>query len=1373
MRAEYPTVNAARSDPIPEEATPAWLVALDTGGTFTDLVARGPDGALRRAKVPSDGSILATVVWVGEVAIADEVGGDRRADEVGGDRPADDVGAVGAAERANAAPRGDASLLRVRIAPAAGLALPEGLLAGWRVAAADGATVTVVAHRGDEVLLRGVDEARVADLHAGQPIRFVRVAAAADTGAAPTALIDAPRLGLHIITGTPLDEPLPPVELRLSTTRGTNALLEGRGARVGVLVSDGLEGVVEIGDQTREDLFARVPRRTRRVAHGVAALPERSLADGTVALAAGTDACLDAATRLATEGCDAIVVSLAHALANGRERELAATLRTHGVHAIAARDIAAHPRLLARTETACVHARIAPILEAFVADATRSAPRPSRAAADARAFVFTSAGVLQRAARLLARDTLYSGPAGGARAVCSVARRHAIARAVGFDMGGTSSDVSRTAEGEVALRAESRIDGMTVAAPSVAIDSVAAGGGSICRLRDGAFEVGPESAGANPGPACYGRGGPLTITDINLLAGRMATGEGAMSVDRTAAERALDAAARARGVTPDEAMLAFLDIANARMALAIEALCVRDGVDPRGHALIAFGGAGGQHACAIADRLGIDRIVFPRFAGFMCAQGVFDASPARFATVPVLQPLDACVDTLAGLRSEAIAQAESALAADGFARAVEIGVRVALRLAGQEASIEVDDGTIEELRARFAARFHELFGYTPPPRAVEVVSLTARAAAPAGDARRATTAGADRARDGGTTTTAVTSAPATSTASNASTTAPAARHAPILSEGARADAAVLARGALAPGATVAGPAIITDAGETVVLDRSWRARVDASGDLVAERREPAQPRASAAEQELFAARLESIALAMGHVLERTALSPNIRDRLDFSCAVLDANGTLVQNAPHLPVHLGALGVCARAVLRALPLDEGDIAVTNHPAFGGSHLPDVTTVAPVFVDGRRVAFVAVRAHHAEIGGTRPGSFPPDARALAEEGVVLPPFHAVRAGVFDHTGCRARFADAPYPSRNPDENLADLLSQIAATRHGVAQVAALARETGAAFALRCEGELDRAHTALRRALVGLGSAEDASPPSRAHDGHPAPASATPPLCAERRLDDGAPIRVRLARRADGGLVIDFTGSAPVHRANFNAPRAVTQAATLYALRLLIDEPVPMNEGLLRAVDLVLPEGMLNPPFTADPTACPPVVAGNVETSQSVVAVLLDALGLAAESQSTMNNVLFGDAGFGVYETLGGGAGAGPDGDGASAVHVHMSNTRLTDIDVLERRAPVVIRRFAVRRGSGAGGRHRGGDGLVRSYEFLRPVSLSFFGSRRVHAPKGMAGGGDGACGVQHAVLAGRATPLPNGVLSLELAAGDRFTVETPGGGGYGRA
>ncbi|MFM1823070.1 MAG: hypothetical protein RI967_1336, partial [Planctomycetota bacterium] len=510
------------------------------------------------------------------------------------------------------------------------------------------------------------------------------------------------------------------------------------------------------------------------------------------------------------------------------------------------------------------------------------------------------------------------------------------------------------------------------------------------------------------------------------------------------------------------------------------------------------------------------------------------------------------------------------------------------------------------------------------------------------------------------------------------------------------------------------------------------------------------PRAGAAEGELFAARLESIALGMGHVLERTALSPNIRDRLDFSCAVLDADGTLVQNAPHLPVHLGALGVATRAVARALDLAEGDVAVVNHPAFGGSHLPDVTTVAPVHLEGARVAYVAVRAHHAEIGGTRPGSFPPDARSLAEEGVVLAPFLAVSRGAFDRDGARARFAGGPHPSRNPDENLADLEAQLAATRHGVDGVRALAAELGAeGFARRAADELARAERALLRAVA-------ARPPAA--------------RTATRLLDDGTPITASVAV-ADGRLRIAIASPVARHPRNFNAPRAVTQAAAMYALRLFVDEPVAMNEGLLRAVDLEIAPSMLAPAFDRDPARCPPVVAGNVETSQTVVAVLVEALGLSAESQSTMNNVLFGNAAFGVYETLGGGAGAGPAYAGASAVHVHMSNTRLTDVEVLERRAPVIVRAFRVRAGSGGAGRHPGGDGLVRSYEFRTPVSLSFFGSRRVHAPAGMAGGAPGACGTQHATVGGGAIDARASVLSLELGAGDVFTVETPGGGGWG--
>ena len=1331
IRAEYPTTAMTHDDPT-SAGNARWLVALDTGGTFTDVVARSPMAEIVRAKIPSDGSILARVVRH-VVANHEDV-----------DRP----------------PR---PVSHVDVEFAAGLVLPSGFLDGWTVEEGDERDETderparVLAHRTERgATIAPIVLDRVAAATIGLPLRLRR----------REHPVDAPRLGLHIVTGTPIAKPLPPIEIRLSTTRGTNALLQSRGARVGVLVSDGLRGVVEIGDQTRDDLFARVPRPSTRLAHAVESLPERSLAGGAVECMAPFDAILAKVAALQRSGCDTIVVSLAHALDNDREQAIAAALRGSGAPAIAARDVAAHPRLLTRTETACVHAQIAPILSEFVADATRSA-------SDARSFVFTSAGVLQRAERLLARDTLFSGPAGGARSVVAVARRHRIERAVGFDMGGTSSDVSRVTEGEVALRAESRIGRRTVAAPSVAVDSVAAGGGSICRVRDGAFEVGPESAGANPGPACYGRGGPAAITDVNLLAGRIAIEAGALALDRNRAEAAIDALAETRGATRDETIEALLDIANARMALAIETLCVRDGVDPRNHALVAFGGAGGQHACAIADRLGVTRIVFPRFAGFLCAQGVFDAQPARFASVPVLQTLEACAPGLEQLAAHARHQALAELAADGVAvpeaspdsggahidRSTLVTITASLRLVGQESTIVVPfAGThadIDAMRERFVGCFIELYGYQPPARAIELVSLEcralARSCAPTQVQEMATPRDARRQPPG---------------------TAPR-----IYSEGTWSDAAVLMRAALQPGDHIEGPAIVTDAGETVVIDRSWRAFVDASGDLVAERTRPADTRTSAAEQELFAARLEAIALSMGSLLERTALSPNIRDRLDFSCAVLDADGTLVQNAPHLPVHLGALGACARSVRDALasqgtPLADGDIAVTNHPAFGGSHLPDVTTVAPVVIDGRTVAYVAVRAHHAEIGGTRPGSFPPDAANLAEEGVVLAPFLAVHGGHFDRDAAYARFAAAPHPSRNPTENLADLEAQIAATRHGVARIASLARELGDTFATRCEGELVRADRALRRAAARL--AADAASPT--------------PRVAERFLDDDSPIRVSIETNSDPTrakcLRISFAGSAGIHARNFNAPLAVTCAATLYALRLLIDEPVPMNEGLLRSVEIDVPIGMLRPPFAADPRACPPVVAGNVETSQSVVAALLDALGIVAESQSTMNNTLFGNARSTIYETLGGGAGAGPGVDGASAVHVHMSNTRLTDIDVLERRAPVVIRRFEVREGSGGATDARGstdtrgGDGLVRSYEFREPVSLSFFGSRRRFAPRGVGAARpgadttsvDGACGVQRVRIAGITRDLNDAVLSLDLAAGDLFTVETPGGGGW---
>ena len=511
----------------------------------------------------------------------------------------------------------------------------------------------------------------------------------------------------------------------------------------------------------------------------------------------------------------------------------------------------------------------------------------------------------------------------------------------------------------------------------------------------------------------------------------------------------------------------------------------------------------------------------------------------------------------------------------------------------------------------------------------------------------------------------------------------------------------------------------------------------------------------AVQLELFTNRFAAVAREMGERLRRTAVSTNVKERLDFSCALLDPDGRLVVNAPHIPVHLGALGLCVRRVRETLPLGPGDVAVTNHPAFGGSHLPDVTLVTPVFLpaDGSLLGYVASRAHHAEIGGSRPGSMPPDARCLAEEGVVIPPVHLVRAGEPRWEAMRRHLLAPPFPSRAVEENLADLRAALAANRRGAEALLALAREHGAATLRRFMAALEeRAAERVRAALAGLPRGV---------------------LEAEERLDDGSPIRVRIALgdSTAGTAVIDLAGSAGVHPGNLNAPPAVVRSAVLYVLRLLIDEPLPLNEGLLAPVELRAPPGIFDPPFPEDPWHAPAVVGGNVETSQRLVDTLLKALGLAACSQGTMNNVLFGGERFGYYETVCGGAGAGPGFAGATAVHTHMTNTRITDPELLEHRYPVRVERFAVRRGSGGAGRYAGGDGAVREITFLAPMSLSLLTQHRVERPYGAAGGEPGAPGRQQLIRASGEIEELASVDAREVLPGDRLVLETPGGGGWG--
>jgi 5-oxoprolinase (ATP-hydrolysing) len=882
----------------------------------------------------------------------------------------------------------------------------------------------------------------------------------------------------------------------------------------------------------------------------------------------------------------------------------------------------------------------------------------------------------------------------------------------------------------------------------MAIETVAAGGGSICACRSGALAVGPGSAGADPGPACYGAGGPLTLTDVNLLLGRLDPGRFGIPVWVPAAREALERVWRdvvdqtGTAIAAEELLEGFLELADERMADAIRKVSVRRGYEPAGHALVAFGGAGPMHACAVAARLGMETVIVPDDAGLLSAVGLGQAPVEKFRQRQVLRPLERVETELPALLATLADEARRAVEADGVpSEQVIVRRRIAaLRLLGQDTALQVEVEQGRSLAEGFRARFEALYGHAPAARPVEVESLKVVASSRQEDPVDAPEEPEPH---------------------------PARTEATIRArfDGAWQRVPCLWRPGLRPGATVpaAAPAVVMGPYSTVVKPRGWELSVDGRNALLLQRQEghggaagasPRSKRHEAVELELFVGRMEAIAEEMGELLARTALSTNIKERRDFSCALLDAEGELVVNAPHIPVHLGSLGLCVRRLRAAGRLGRGEVVVTNHPGYGGSHLPDVTVVTPVDVGDARVGYVASRAHHAEIGGTRPGSMPPQATALAEEGVVIPPLTLIDArGEARWERLEALLgSEAPYPSRAVADNLADIRAAVAANTLGARALSELAARRGAEGLRRHMAALKRrAERQIRRALGAL--------PDGVHR-------------ARAALDDGTPLAVAVEVAGDGAT-IDLTGSGAVHRGNLNATPAVVRGVVIYVLRLLVDRPLPLNEGMMRAVTLKIPPGLLDPPFEhEDPARLPAVMGGNVETSQQLVDLLLGALGVMAASQGTMNNVVFGDERFGYYETVGGGSGAGPRGRGADAVHSHMTNTRITDVEVLEQRYPVRVERFAVRRGSGGGGRHPGGAGAVRELAFLAPLSLSLLSQRRVHGAPGLAGGEAGLPGAQRLLRADGEAEALEGVDGREVEPGDRLVLETPGGGGWGR-
>lgn len=1121
---------------------------------------------------------------------------------------------------------------------------------------------------------------------------------------------EAPLIGIRRLLGLDEGAPIPPCEVRMGTTIATNALLERRGEPCALIVTEGFEDVLRIGDQTRPSLFdlrvLRPPPLTERVLD----VPVRATRDGEIVCEE-----LDALRLGELGGLRSVAIAILHGpRAPELEQRLAERVRlgTSIEHISVSHEVDNERGLLARAETTVVDAYLTPLLRDYVERLRAELP-------GSELSIMQSSGSLTDAATFRGRHSVLSGPAGGVVALAWIAERAGIERAIGFDMGGTSTDVCRVA-GAVEKIYEARIAGVRLRAPMMAIHTVAAGGGSIARFDGERLSVGPESAGAAPGPLCYGRpeARELTLTDVNVALGRLPADRFPFALDERRAREALDDIARRAGSDADAIGAGFLEVAVSSMAEAIRRVTVAKGHDARDHTLVVFGGAGGQHACRVARRLGIRRVISHPLAGVFSAfgMGVADVGWHGEADVGSRVIGDAVPDWLTEVFERLEARGGAAMG-EG-ARAIR---RIDLRYEGTETgfTLEVADG----LTTTFAKRHSLELGYARPGH--PVVATTARV-----ELSRAAVAPAPmRApEDGDTTPLRVTSA--------------------YVGEQ-RQGVPVHGRERLTAGARIAGPSIVLEDTGALVVEPGWSLEVAPDGriDLFDETQdEGGATSLRAVMLEVLSNSFTSIAEQMGAVLQRTAMSTNIRERLDFSCALFDRKGGLTANAPHIPVHLGAMSETVRAVVEAHPDPApGDVYVSNDPAAGGSHLPDITVVSPVHADGALRFFVASRGHHADVGGITPGSMPPFSQTLEEEGVVFRAMRVVNGGHFDREGVRRVLTEAPYPARRPEENIADLEAMIAANHKGASLLFDLARRHGTDVVSEYMGHVQE--DAARRVEEAIGALPDGV------------------YRFEDALDDGSAIRVRIVV-CGGRMEVDFAGTAGERLdGNLNAPRAVTVAALIYVLRSLVRAPIPLNSGCLAPVTLSIPEGSL-----LDPSPERAVAGGNVETSQRVVDVLLGALGRAAASQGTMNNVTFGDDTFGYYETVAGGAGAGPGFHGASGVHTHMTNSRITDPEVLEDRFPVRLHRFCLRPSSGGAGRWRGGDGVIREIEALAPLRFSILSERRVKAPFGLAGGGDGARGVNTHIASDGERAL-GGCAVVDLAPGERFRVETPGGGGYG--
>ncbi|RJG54429.1 5-oxoprolinase [Sphingobium terrigena] len=1136
---------------------------------------------------------------------------------------------------------------------------------------------------------------------------------------------------------------IPPCSLRIGTTIATNALLERKGEPTLLAITRGFRDALRIGYQDRPDLFARHIILPDPLYTQVAEMDERVMADGSVLTPLDQEPARSALQSGYDSGLRAIAIVLMHGYRYpAHERAIAALAADIGFTQIStSHDVAPLIKLIGRGDTCTADAYLSPVLRAYV-DGLRDALGDQ-----ADMLFMQSNGGLIDGSLFRGKDAILSGPAGGIVGLARTAEQAGFREVIGFDMGGTSTDVSHYA-GAYERDNEARVAGVRLRAPMMRIHTIAAGGGSICSFVDGRFRVGPESAGAVPGPACYRRGGPLTITDCNLLLGKIQPDHfpslfgpnGDQPLDPAAAQARIATicaqvqAETGRTLTVRDAAQGFIAVAVASMANAIKRISVARGHDVTRYTLASFGGAGGQHACLVADALGMDRVMIHPLGGVLSAYGMGLADRRAVRERTLALPLDA-----QGMAQ--LDQALAALAADARAdlpQAGRIETLLRLRYDGTDSLFDVPLADIDAMRADFLTQHSARFGFVGQGR---ILIDMARVEAIAD----------------------------TSEAMSAIATIAAQPAAPLAHiDYAGETAPVHDRAGLAATSIIDGPALIIDPVSTTVVEPGWRARLDAIGNLILTRHSPRPAPQTGDASAVDPVRLEvmgglfmAIAEEMGAALQNSASSVNIRERLDFSCALFDAAGNLVANAPHMPVHLGSMGDSIRTIMARRgtgpdrqPIDgrgmqPGDVYALNAPYDGGTHLPDVTVVMPVFVDqdAAPAYYVAARGHHADIGGITPGSMPPGSVSVEEEGAILDNVLLVDRGRFLETDMRALLASGPWPARNIDQNVADLTAQIAACARGSQELLRISNDYGAATVAAYMSHVqDQAEAAVRRLMTRLSDGK-----------------------FSYAMDNGAIVQVTVRLdHASCSATVDFAGSSPQLPGNFNAPVSVVRAAVLYVVRTLIDEAVPMNDGCLKPITIIVPEGsMLRPRHPAA------VVAGNVETSQVVTDALFGALGVMAGAQGTMNNFTFGNARHQYYETIAGGSGAGPDFDGAPVVQTHMTNSRLTDPEILETRFPVLLEEFSIRPGSGGQGVHKGGDGALRRIRFLEDMTAGILSNRRIVPPFGLAGGAPGSAGRNMIERADGNIEQLGPTATVDMQAGDMFVIETPGGGGFGTA